>query len=203
MPEHIKRKTPPSYILFYKPYGVVSQFSPLGDHKTLSDFGPFPRDVYPVGRLDADSEGLLLLTNDNAVKHRLIDPAFGHSREYLAQVENIPDETDLKCLKDGIVLDGKKTLPAEFQVLRTVPALPPRIPPVRFRKSVPTAWIRLRLREGRNRQIRRMTAAVGHPTLRLVRTKVDFLDLGNLQPGEHRKLTDAEVSQLKKALNPS
>lgn len=195
------RKTSPfRYILFYKPYGVVSQFIFLGSHKALKDFGPFPPNVYPVGRLDADSEGLLLLTDDDNVKHRLIDPKFRHPREYLAQVENTPDESKLEKLRAGIVLGGRKTLPADVKILTSEPNLPARVPPIRYRKSVPTAWIQLRLREGMNHQVRRMTAAVGHPTLRLVRTGIGFLSLNDLRPGEYRELSKVEISQLKTLL---
>ncbi len=203
MPRRVERKLPLRYILFHKPYGVVSQFSPLTNHKTLSDFGPFPKGVYPVGRLDADSEGLLLLTNDNAVKQKLVDPRFGHPREYLAQVEEIPAESDLETLRNGILLDKRRTLPAEVEFVNSEPSLPARTPPIRFRINIPTAWIRLRLHEGKNRQIRRMTASIGHPTLRLVRTKIDFLKLTDLGPGEHRDLTSAEVARLKMVVGPS
>ncbi len=203
MPKRLRPKSPLRYFIFYKPYDVVSQFSPLGRYKTLSDFGPFPKDVYPVGRLDVDSEGLLLLTNDTAVNHRLIDPKFKHVREYLAQVEAIPNDSELESLRNGVALGEKKTLPAMVEILGAEPMLPIRVPPIRFRKNAPTAWLRLRIHEGKNRQVRRMTAAVGHPTLRLVRTKIEFLDLTDLEPGGHRRLTNAEVARLKKMLGSS
>jgi 23S rRNA pseudouridine2457 synthase len=191
------------YILLYKPYGVLSQFTARGTWKSLQEFGPFPSSVYPVGRLDADSEGLLLLTDDNAVKHRLADPSFGHPRTYLAQVENIPDENDLQELRNGVFLEGKRTKPAEAFLLINDPDLPPRSVPIRYRKSVPTSWISLTLREGRNRQVRKMTAAVGHPTLRLVRTMLIFLTFDGLTPGQHRYLTTDEVIRLKEVLGIS
>jgi 23S rRNA pseudouridine2457 synthase len=183
-------------ILFYKPYGVLSQFTPEGRWDSLAAFGPFPPDVYPVGRLDTDSEGLLLLTNDNALKHRLTDPRFGHTRTYLVQVERIPDEPALELLRNGVTIERERTRPAAVRLLAEGPLLPPRSVPIRFRKSVPTAWIELTLQEGRNRQVRKMTAAAGHPTLRLVRISVGTLTLAGLQPGEHRTLTPAEVTAL-------
>jgi 23S rRNA pseudouridine2457 synthase len=220
-------------ILFYKPYGVLCQFTHGEGKKTLADFGPFPRDVYPAGRLDADSEGLVLLTNDGKLKHLLMEPKFAHPRTYCAQVERIPSEENLQRLRDGVVIEGRKTLPAEVRLLRSeIPnqeksefrsanveyksaeelsltldptitflrSLPPRNPPIRFRKNVPTAWLEITLREGRNRQVRKMTAAVGHPTLRLVRTKILDLDLQGLKPGEHRVFNATEILKLRKAL---
>jgi 23S rRNA pseudouridine2457 synthase len=185
------------YFLFYKPYGVLSQFTSVAGERSLKEFGPFPPDVYPVGRLDADSEGLLLLTNDNAAKHRLTDPGYGHPRTYLVQVEKTPEEEELEILSKGIILSGKRTMPAEVELLWTEPVLPPRSVPIRYRKNIPTVWIRLTLHEGKNRQVRRMTAAIGHPTLRLVRTKICFLDLDGLQPGENRELENAEIRKLR------
>ncbi|MHB2020279.1 MAG: pseudouridine synthase [Candidatus Xenobia bacterium] len=179
--------------LFWKPYGVMSQFRPSPPHQTLADYGPFPSDVYPVGRLDHDSEGLLLLTNDGGLQHRLLDPKFAHPRTYLAQVERIPAEDALQRLRSGVLLDGRNTRPAAVRLLAEEPDLPARPVPIRFRKSVPTAWVELTLREGRNRQVRRMTAAVGHPTLRLVRIRIGSLTLEGLQPGEHRPLAEAQI----------
>ncbi|HEY4613103.1 MAG TPA: pseudouridine synthase [Bacteroidota bacterium] len=184
------------YILFNKPYGVLSQFTSEAGRMTLKDFGPFPRDIYPVGRLDADSEGLLLLTNDNAVKHRLTDPRFEHPRTYLVQVERIPTQEALRRLSEGVVIEGKKTKPAEVRLLDGEPKLPPRSVPIRQRKNVPTAWIELTLREGRNRQVRKMTAAVGHPTLRIVRIRIATLSVEGLLSGEHRVLTEGEENTL-------
>ena len=190
---------PPSVLLFYKPYGVLSHFSGgphPGRYRTLASFGPFPGDVYPVGRLDADSEGLLLLTNSAPLKHRLLTPRFHHPRTYLVQVERIPDEGALRLLANGsLTLDGRKVLPAGVRLLAGNPGLPARPVPVRLRKTVPTAWLELTLTEGRNRQVRRMTAAVGHPTLRLVRTRIASLTLEELAPGMWRALTEEESAR--------
>jgi 23S rRNA pseudouridine2457 synthase len=191
------RQGPPTYLLFHKPYGVICQFSPSGDKETLAAFGPFPPDVYPAGRLDTDSEGLLLLTNDGVLQHRILEPKFRHRRTYLSQVERLPDEAALQRLREGVVIEGKKTLPAEAELLDAEPELAPRTVPIRFRKNVPTAWIKLTLREGRNRQVRKMTAAVGHPTLRLVRVAIGPLALGDLAPGMSRPLTHEELRVLK------
>ena len=188
--------------LFYKPYGVVSQFSPSEGAPTLKDFGPFPADVYPCGRLDADSEGLLVLTNDNALKHRLTDPSFGHPRTYCVQVEGVPDPSALERLKNGLVIEGKKTRPAEARVLAGDPGFSPRSVPIRFRKNVPTSWIEVTLREGRNRQVRKMTAALGHPTLRLVRVRVGEWTLGQMQAGEFRETAATGSSSSKEAAAP-
>ncbi|MEX2115462.1 MAG: pseudouridine synthase [Bacteroidota bacterium] len=183
-------------ILFHKPYGVLSQFTRKSGEQSLANFGPFPPDVYPVGRLDADSEGLLLLTNDNALKHRLTSPQYGHTKTYLVQIERIPDKDALEQLRKGVMIQGKKTRPAEVRIPGSDPAIPERSVPVRFRKSVPTAWLEITLTEGRNRQIRHMTAAVGHATLRLVRIRIGALELGSLKAGESRKLTTGEVERL-------
>ncbi|MDE3058471.1 MAG: pseudouridine synthase [Bacteroidota bacterium] len=180
------------YFLFYKPYGVLCQFTDTHERRTLKEFGPFPPDVYAVGRLDLDSEGLLLLTNDNEINHRFADPAFEHPRTYLVQIERILSEIELKQLRDGVILRGRKTKPAEVSLLKEEPKLPPRSVPVRERLNVPTAWIELTLREGRNRQVRRMTAAVGHPTLRLIRSKIGSLSLDGLKPGEYREIKKPE-----------
>lgn len=171
------------YILFYKPFAVLSQFTSEEGKRSLGEFG-FPKGVYPVGRLDYDSEGLLLLTDDNRIKHRLADPKFELPKTYLAQIERIPDDWSLERLRAGIVIEGKRTKPAEIRLLTEEPSLPPRSVPIRFRKTVPTAWIELTIREGRNRQVRKMTAAVGHPTLRLVRVKIGSIGIGMLKPGE-------------------
>jgi 23S rRNA pseudouridine2457 synthase len=191
---------PLTYILFNKPYGVLSQFTAEAGHRSLAEFGQFPRDVYPVGRLDVDSEGLLLLTNDDHVKHRLTDPKFQHERTYLIQVEGTLDETSLTKLESGVRIEGRKTSPARVRLLPDEPRLPPRPVPIRFRKNIPTSWLELTLREGRNRQVRKMTAAISHPTLRLVRTKIAFLTLENLAPGEFRTLSTTEADRLLKLL---
>ncbi len=192
------RKTPRfMYILFNKPFGILCQFRGTSGHDTLARFGPFPRDVYPVGRLDRDSEGLMLLTNDGLLKHRLTDPAFGHPRTYLVQVERVPSPDALRKLRNGVMIENRKTLPAEVDALAADPDLPPRPVPIRYRKSVPTSWLRFTIREGRNRQIRKMTAAVGHPTLRIVRIAIGPLSIDGLRPGEHRPLAPEEITRLR------
>ena len=175
-------------ILFNKPYGVLCQFTDRSDppKRTLAEFIRVP-DVYPAGRLDFDSEGLLLLTDDGALAHRITDPRHKIAKTYLAQVEGTPDAAALQRLRDGVALNDGPTLPAEVEALACAPAwLWPRDPPIRFRKAVPDAWLALTIREGRNRQVRRMTAAVGLPTLRLVRVRVGSYELGDLAPGESR-----------------
>ncbi len=175
------------YIIFNKPYAVLSQFTSEEGKQSLKDFG-FPKGVYPVGRLDYDSEGLLLLTDDNEVKHNLTDPKFELSKTYLAQIERVPSDDALQKLRDGAMIEGKKTKPAEVHLFEKEPDLPPRSVPIRFRKSVPTAWIELTIREGRNRQVRKMTAAVGHPTLRLIRIKIGTIGFDDLQPGQWKAI---------------
>lgn len=172
-------------VLFNKPYGVLCQFSPLQGRKTLADFIGVP-DVYAAGRLDMNSEGLLVLTDDGALQHRLSDPKNKLEKTYWVQVERVPGDEALDVLRRGVVLDGRKTLPAKVRLMADPDELWPRDPPIRHRKNVPTAWLEVRLREGRNRQARRMTAAVGHPTLRLVRFAVGPYTLGDLAPGEWR-----------------
>jgi 23S rRNA pseudouridine2457 synthase len=181
------------YILFNKPFGVVSQFS--GEANTLKNYIRV-KDIYPVGRLDHDSEGLLLLTDDGELQHRLSDPKFEHPRTYWAQVERIPGGHALQQLAAGVTIQGHRTQPAQVRLLPGEPALPLRHPPVRFRKNVPTAWMELILTEGRNRQVRRMTAAVGHPTLRLVRVAIGDLRLEGLVPGQWRELGSEELQRL-------
>jgi 23S rRNA pseudouridine2457 synthase len=188
------------YILFHKPYGVLSRFTPEAGWESLRTFGPFPPRVYAVGRLDVDSEGLLLLTDDNEVKHRLTAPRFRHPRTYLVQVERIPEEEALERLRSGISLDGTPTLPAIVRRLAEEPTLEPRAVPIRFRKNVETCWLEMVLREGRNRQVRRMTAAVGHPALRLVRTGIGPLKLAGIRPGHSRDLSGMEIRRLLTAL---
>jgi 23S rRNA pseudouridine2457 synthase len=179
-------------VVFHKPYGVLSQFTPDGSpNRTLSDFGLPPR-VYPLGRLDADSEGLLLLADEPGLNSRLLSPEHRHRRTYWAQVERIPSEDGLSRLSKGIRIQGHTTLPATITLLDPQPVMPPRDPPIRSRKSVPDCWISLELVEGKNRQVRRMTAAIGHPTLRLIRVRIGDLPLGDLPPGSWRQLTPAE-----------
>ncbi|MBL7960538.1 pseudouridine synthase [bacterium] len=184
-----------SYILFYKPYGVHSQFTAGSGQATLKDYG-FPKSVYSVGRLDANSEGLLILTNDGQFKHLLIEPKYNHPRTYAVQVEKVPEETSLDSLRSGLVIDGKKTKPAQVRFLNPDPLFPPRPKPIRYRANIPTCWIEIILTEGRNKQIRKMTAAVGHPTLRLIRTQILSLSLDGLSPGEWRNMEDAEVDKI-------
>jgi 23S rRNA pseudouridine2457 synthase len=175
-------------ILFNKPYGVLCQFTDRSDppRRTLAEFIDAPN-VYPAGRLDFDSEGLLVLTDDGAIAHRLTDPKHKLAKTYLVQVEGTPTSAALDALRHGVALADGHTLPADVEALAAPPAwLWPRDPPVRFRKSVPDAWLALTIREGRNRQVRRMTAAVGLPTLRLVRVRVGAYALDGLAPGETR-----------------
>lgn len=177
-------------IAFNKPYGVLCQFTDRSTppRRTLAEFIRRP-DVYPAGRLDFDSEGLLLLTDDGALAHRLTDPRHKEAKTYVVQVEGVPTTEQLDALRRGVVLNDGPTLPAEVTALEAAPYwLWPRDPPVRFRKSVPDAWLQLSLREGRNRQVRRMTAAVGLPTLRLIRTRIGAHALDGLAPGASREL---------------
>lgn len=189
------------YILLNKPYNVICQFSPNGnDNPTLKDYVPIPG-VYPVGRLDQDSEGLVLLTDNGLLQHRLSDPQYAHPKTYWVQVEGIPDEDSLEPLRrGGILLQGYRTRPAKVEILAQEPTLPPRNPPIRYRKSVPTSWLEITLTEGKNRQIRRMSAKVGFPTLRLVRVSLSLTKSGNfslsiegLEPGQWRELTQGEI----------
>ncbi len=179
-------------IAFNKPYAVLSQFSSDGSpNRTLAEFG-FPKNVYPIGRLDADSEGLLLLSDEAGLNERLLHPRNAHQREYWAQVEKIPDADALRQLEKGLLVQGRQTLPCRAWILEPQPQVPPREPPIRARKTVPTCWIGLELVEGKNRQVRRMTAAIGHPTLRLIRVKIGEFELGKLPPGHWKILTPAE-----------
>jgi len=194
---------PPHRILaLYKPYGHVSRFSDEAGHPGLASLVPVPN-VYAAGRLDHDSEGLLLLTDDGALAHALTDPRRGHPRSYWVQVERVPDTRALEALVRGVMVQGRRTRPAQVRLLREAPSLPPRSIPIRFRKSVPTAWLELTLREGRNRQVRRMTAAVGHPTLRLVRAALGPLHLADLglAPGQWRALRPAEEGALRASVS--
>jgi pseudouridine synthase len=183
------------YIALFKPFDVLTQFTDAAGRATLKDFVPVPG-VYPVGRLDRDSEGLLLLTDDGRLAHRLTDPRFAHPRTYLVQVERVPGREALEALRRGVVLGDGPTRPAGVTLLDEPPALPDRPVPIRFRKNVPTAWLRLTITEGRNRQVRRMTAAIGHPTLRLVRVTLGPIALGDLAPGRWRDLTPDERAAL-------
>jgi len=185
------RILPLMLIAFNKPYGVLSQFMPDGSvNRALAEFG-FPKGVYPIGRLDADSEGLLLLSDEPALNKRLLHPSQAHEREYWAEVERIPTEDSLRQLAHGLVVQGRRTLPCRAWILEPQPQVPPREPPIRFRKTVPTCWIGLELIEGKNRQVRRMTAAIGHATLRLLRVRIGKLVLA-LEPGKWKELSPEE-----------
>jgi 23S rRNA pseudouridine2457 synthase len=196
------------YLVFYKPYNVLCQFTDNSEdshkRKTLKDYISIPS-VYSVGRLDLDSEGLLLLTNNGKLQHRLAHRKFAHPRTYLVQVERIPEEQDIDRLRKGILIQDYRTRPAKIKKLLKEPELPPRNPPVRDRKNVPTCWLEITLTEGRNRQVRKMTAAIGFPTLRLIRvsmgiTKNFRLSLDGLQPGQWRDLTAEELNLLQSFL---
>lgn len=177
---------------------MLTQFSADGSDKTtLAEFG-FPPRVYPIGRLDHDSEGLLILSDDASLNAALLQPKRGHTRVYWAQVENVPSEDALARLREGVIVEGRRTMPADARLLDDEPSVPPRPVPIRFRKNIPTAWLELTLTEGKNRQVRKMTAAVGHPTLRLMRGAIgamNLLELG-LEPGQWRELSDDEVDLL-------
>lgn len=184
------------YIIFHKPYGVLSQFTQESPkHITLKEYINVP-DIYPVGRLDWDSEGLLLLTNDGQLQHRLAHPRFGHRRTYWAQVERIPDADAIYKLQTGVEIQDYRTRPAQVKLLLEAPPVNERIPPIRFRKSVPTAWLEMTLTEGKNRQVRRMTAAVGFPTLRLIRVSIANIQLDDLASGQWREITPLELTKL-------
>jgi 23S rRNA pseudouridine2457 synthase len=183
-------------LAFNKPYGVVSQFTSDGSkNQTLAGFG-FPKNVYALGRLDADSEGLLLLSDEPSLNAKLLLPQHQHRRIYWSQVERIPSKEALGELERGVRIEGRRTLPCRAKILDPQPEIPERTPPIRFRKSVPTCWIELELVEGKNRQVRRMTAAIGHPTLRLLRTQIGAFQLANVAPGQWKELTPKEREQV-------
>lgn len=183
------------YFILNKPYGVLTQFTDEENRPTLSSVYIFPKEVYPIGRLDRDSEGLLIITDDKKLTDYLLNPKNKHEREYYVQVEGIPAEEDLQKLRTVIVLKDGKTLPAKAKLIND-PNFPIRVPPIRERKNIPTSWISLTLVEGKNRQVRRMTAAIGFPTLRLVRVRIKNLFLGDLKRGEVRELNENEVKKL-------
>jgi pseudouridine synthase len=182
-------------IRFWKPHGVLTKFTDAEGRPTLADYIALPG-LYAAGRLDMDSEGLLLLTDSGSLNKRLTDPQFSHPRTYWVQVERIPDEAALQQLRDGVLIRGVRTRPAQASLLTVAPDIPPRPVPIRYRANVPDCWLELTLSEGRNRQVRRMTAAVGHPTLRLVRWRIGPLSLDGLQPGQWHDLTEAEAAAL-------
>jgi len=200
-----KTKDPPSvfdsnfscivsrYFIVYKPFNVLSQFTSQEGKPTLKDFFSVPDDVYPVGRLDFDSEGLLLLTNDKQLNHRLLDPKFAHEREYWVQVDGQINEAALQHLRSGVTIniDGKPYTTRRCQVEQFTgePEIPKRDPPIRYRAHIPTSWIKMLLKEGKNRQVRKMTAKAGFPTLRLIRYRIEKITLEGLQPGEMRSMT--------------
>ena len=185
---------------FWKPYNVLTKFTDADGRPTLSDYIDVAN-VYAAGRLDMDSEGLLLLTDSGALQHRLSDPRFEHPKTYWAQVERIPDETALESLRRGVELSegGKlwRTKPAQARLIDP-PDIPERPVPIRYRAHIPTAWLELTISEGKNRQVRRMTAAVGYPTLRLVRWAIGSITLAGLQPGQSQPLTKSEIEQIRR-----
>lgn len=185
------------YFIIYKPYLVQSQFSPVEGKQTLADFFQVPTDVYPVGRLDHDSEGLLILTNDKQLNHRLLHPKFKHEREYWVQVDGAITHEAITQLSKGVIIavDGKehKTAPAKVYAFETAPLVPDRNPPIRFRKEIPAPWISISLTEGKNRQVRKMTASVGFPTLRLIRCRIEQLTIDGMQPGDLISLSKASL----------
>lgn len=189
------------YFIFYKPFQVLCQFSPEGEKKTLADYFPgISKNIYPVGRLDFDSEGMLLLTNDKALSHHLLEPKFAHKRTYLVQVEGSITDEAIEQLRMGVIInvEGKqyKTKPAIAEILLNEPDLPDRNPPIRYRKEIPTSWISLTLTEGKNRQVRKMTAAVNFPTLRLVRHSIGAVNIDGFSSGMYKEVTEEIKDQL-------
>ncbi len=189
------------YIIFHKPFQVLSQFSAEGEKLTLAAYFPhLPKDIYPVGRLDYDSEGMLLLTDDKSLTHQLLTPSFSHQRTYWAQVEGSITDDALKQLGNGVTIsvDGKqyKTRPAIATAFENEPDVSERNPPIRYRKNIPTSWISLTLTEGKNRQVRKMTAAVGFPTLRLIRFSIGSINISDVKPGEYKEITAVMKQQL-------
>jgi len=185
------------YFIVYKPYLVLSQFTSEREKKNLGDFFSVPKDVYPIGRLDEDSEGLLILTDDEKLNHRLLNPSFSHKREYWVQVEGTITQHAVLLLQQGVKINvnGKiyATKPCTVSVFNNEPAAPTRDPPIRFRKNIPVSWIKMILTEGKNRQVRKMTAKVGFPTLRLIRYRMGDIELGDMQPGEIKELSKRTV----------
>lgn len=191
------------YFAVYKPFDMVSQFTDPGQaHATLKSLYKFPKDVYPVGRLDKDSEGLLILTNDKQLNSQLLDPKKGHEREYWAQVEGQPTTANLELLATGVEIKvGKRsyvTRPARVDFLNknTIRTIPDRNPPIRYRKNVPETWITITLTEGKNRQVRKMTASAGFPTLRLIRTRIGLLELDQLKPGQVNEIPPSDAREM-------
>lgn len=189
------------YYILHKPYNVLSQFSDKEGRKTLKDVVRLPKDVYPVGRLDMNSEGLILLTNDKRLTDALLNPKYSHTREYFAFIEGTPTTAGLELLRNGVEIEGKMTLPASADILKRPPAVPERIPPPRTYDTHTYCWLRLTITEGRNRQVRKMTAKIGHPTLRLIRWKIANLSLDGLAAGEYRELKEVELKKLFRLLS--
>jgi 23S rRNA pseudouridine2457 synthase len=185
------------YFIVYKPFNVLSQFTSQEGKRTLKDFFRVPGDLYPVGRLDFDSEGLLILTNDTQLNHRLLNPRFAHEREYWVQVEGSIGTPAIRELESGVVItvDGKsyKTLPCKVAIIDPAPGVPERDPPIRYRAHIPTSWIKMVLEEGKNRQVRKMTAKSGFPTLRLIRHRIGRVTTEGLQPGEMREIRREDI----------
>jgi len=188
------------YFIIYKPYLVLSQFSPIEGKKTLADYFIVPIDVYPVGRLDYDSEGLLILTNDKLLNNRLLNPKFEHEREYWVQVDGAITFEGINNLNKGVEInmDGKlyKTKTCQASIFDNEPPVPERNPPIRFRKEIPAPWIKLVLQEGKNRQVRKMTACIGFPTLRLIRYRIKKITIDGIAPGEMKEFTKDQVYKL-------
>lgn len=188
------------YFILYKPFNVLSQFTSQEGKRTLKDFFIVPVDLYPVGRLDFDSEGLLILTNDTQLNHRLLNPMFAHEREYWVQVDGSIDTPAIQLLGSGIsiTVDGKPytTRPAKVTILDAAPGVPERDPPIRYRAHIPTSWIKMVIMEGKNRQVRKMTAKSGFPTLRLIRYRIGAVTMDGLQPGEMREMKREEIYRL-------
>lgn len=189
-----------NYYVIYKPFQVLTRFGKEDGKDSLADYFKVPVDVYPVGRLDYDSEGLLILSNDKSLTNRLLDPKYAHEREYWVQVDGPIDDAAVRQLRQGvsIAVDGKKyqTRRCQAEIFNTEPAVPERNPPIRFRKSIPAPWIRLILQEGKNRQVRKMTAAAGFPTLRLIRYRIAGVTIDGIQPGEMREMSQQEIYRL-------
>lgn len=179
------------YLAFHKPYGVLSQFTPEDGARALNEFG-LPAGIYPAGRLDKDSEGLLLLTNDGTLIHQLLEPRFDKEKTYWVQVERVPTAESLSKLRTGLEIQDYRTLPCQARLIPD-PGLPPRDPPIRVRQTVPDCWLEVIIKEGKNRQVRRMTAAIGHPTLRLVRVTIGNLRLEQLAPGTWREVARDDI----------